>query len=144
MLQGLGLQTTCCRVSDPDEPYAACCEMDPKAQQWYENTIMMQMERSALPQALLQTGKYNSTAVEVEAEGVTENRLQNLAITLNKLRFFLRNQPKEMAMVLLCILHISHQDWKILVMLTSVRRHDVKKRRNRHYRNMLISAFIAL
>ena len=52
-----------------------------------------------LPEALLQTGRYSAEAVESEAEGVMENRLQNLAITLDKLNFFLRHQPEALQQV---------------------------------------------
>lgn len=59
----------------------------------------LQVERSLLPEALLQTGKYTPEAVELEAEGVSENRLQNLGITLDKLNFFLRHQPVSLQQV---------------------------------------------
>lgn len=55
----------------------------------------MQLERALLPEALKALKKFEGVATELEADGVKENRLQNLAITLDKLAFFLRHQPAE-------------------------------------------------
>ena len=48
----------------------------------------------------MQTGRYSPEAVEHEAEGVMENRLQNLAITIDKINIFLRHQPEAARKVL--------------------------------------------
>ena len=63
---------------------------------------VLQLERQLLPQLLLDGGKYASAAAELEAEGVKENRLQNLAITLNKAAFFLRHQSPALQQVVTC------------------------------------------
>jgi hypothetical protein len=61
---------------------------------WFHCVRSLQLERSLLPEALRETGRYSLEAVEHEAEGVMENRLQNLAITIDKINLFLRHQSK--------------------------------------------------
>jgi len=68
----------------------------------------LQLERRLLPEALLQTARYSAEAVEHEAEGVMENRLQNLAITIDKINLFLRHQPENAQGVSLLLLPAVH------------------------------------
>ena len=56
------------------------------------------MERRELPTCLLALHLgMDAVAAANEAEGVRENRLQNLAITIDKAKFFLRHQPAELS-----------------------------------------------
>lgn len=64
---------------------------------------MLQEERKLLPDLLTATGRYTTEATEFEAEGVKENRLQNLAVTLHKIAFFLRHQQPERRKVMPCL-----------------------------------------
>mmetsp|Transcript_26094 Transcript_26094/g.85738 ORF Transcript_26094/g.85738 Transcript_26094/m.85738 type:complete len:1200 (+) Transcript_26094:70-3669(+) len=55
-------------------------------------------ETQLLPQALLARGAafgYNESNVAVEAAGVRETRIQNLAITIDKVKYFLAQQKSE-------------------------------------------------
>ncbi len=58
----------------------------------------LQLERAELPGALAARPElgYSGEAAAIEAAGVQDNRLQNLAITLDKAKLFMRHQTPQM------------------------------------------------
>lgn len=61
---------------------------------------------------------YDQTSAEVEARGVTSNRLQNLVITLDKAKYFLRTQKDTVrAKIFIWVSKIVNQG-PLLVLLT--------------------------
>ncbi|KAK9818057.1 hypothetical protein WJX72_006388 [[Myrmecia] bisecta] len=66
----------------------------------------VELERAELPGALVEKAElgYTLEGAAVEADGVRDNRVQNLAITVDKAKFFMRHQTAQMQVAPLHVL----------------------------------------